>query len=110
MKTEFTHLVSQDTSAGFTDGSALEPVMNSSIEKYIKTTKCFANVDEILAEVKKMKLSELRDLTAEFNTVNSQKLFMKNWTKGKIVNVIGEIVMEYRDFFIKSLMSNPGSR
>ena len=33
---------------------------------------------------------------------------MKNWTKGKIVNVIGEIVMEYRDFFIKSLMSNPG--
>ena len=75
LKTEFTHLVSQDTSAsGFTDGSALEPVMNSSIEKYIKTTKCFANVDEILAEVKKMKLSELRDLTAEFNTVNSQKL------------------------------------
>jgi ATP-dependent Lon protease len=109
LKTEFTHLVSQDTSAsGFTDGSALEPVMNSSIEKYIKTTKCFANVDEILAEVKKMKLSELRDLTAEFNTVNSQKLFMKNWTKGKIVNVIGEIVMEYRDFFVKSLMSNPG--
>ena len=33
---------------------------------------------------------------------------MKNWTDGKIVNVIGEIVMEYRDFFIKSLMSNPG--
>ena len=42
-----------------------------------------------------MKLTQLKDLTAWFNTVNSQKLFMKNWTMGKIVNVITEIVGEY---------------
>ena len=109
LKTEFSHLISQDTTeSGHVDGNAIEPVMNSAIEKYIKTTKCFANNEEILTEVKKMKLAELRDLTAEFNTVNSQKLFMKNWTKGKIVNVIGDILAEYKDFFTKSLMSNPG--
>ncbi len=54
LKTEFTHLVSQDTSeSGFTDGSLIEPVMNSAIEKYIKTTKCFANTDEILLKLRK---------------------------------------------------------
>ena len=39
LKTEFSHLVSQDSNE---DNDSNEPVMNSAIEKYIKTTKCFA--------------------------------------------------------------------
>ena len=78
--------------------------MTCYIDAFIKKSKVFACDDDILTELKKMKLSDLKVLANEFNILTDTKTFLKNTTKTKFIHTVGGLLIsEYRDFSLKSL-------
>ena len=126
LKTEYSHLISGKTmpikgdEEGETDSESTEKeseedsskkqnlsIMTSSIDAFVKKSKVFTCDDDVLAELKKMKLSDLKVLANEFNILTDSKTFLKNTTKTKFIETVGTLLVnsEYRDFFIKKFGS-----
>ena len=128
LKTEYSHLISGNTesekksdndndndnnqaimtssimtSSIMTSSIMTSSIMTSSIETFIKKTKVFTCHDDILSELKKIKLSDLKILANEFNVMTDTKTFLKNTTKTKFIEDVSQLLVnsEYRDFFIK---------
>ena len=126
LKTEYSHLISGETMPIKVDEEADNEstekeseeetnqkqkqnlsIMTSSIDAFIKKSKVFTCDDDILLELKKMKLSDLKVLANEFNILTDTKTFLKNTTKTKFIQTVSGLLVnsEYRDFFIKKFGS-----
>ena len=126
LKTEYSHLISGETMPIKGDEGADNEsnekeseeetnqkqkqnlsIMTSSIDAFVKKSKVFTCDDDVLAELKKMKLSDLKVLANEFNILTDSKTFLKNTTKTKFIETVGALLVnsEYRDFFIKKFGS-----
>ena len=96
LKLEFTNLVPSFSN---------DKIVSMTIDSYLKKYKIFSDDSELLNELKKMKLCDLKSLCQSFNEYFEKKMFLKTMSKTKTLDKIEEILPEYKEYFINSLTS-----